>query len=89
MNGKRIISDFEYMEGGTFECYPPLFCDAPHLTTPDNKCGGEREFREIPLAPLTPLTPLIPPPTPPLPSFVVWRVGITDIFLYFCSTIQT
>ena len=28
MNGKKIISDFEYMEGGTFECYPPLFCDA-------------------------------------------------------------
>ena len=25
MNGKKIISDFEYMEGGTFECYPPLF----------------------------------------------------------------
>ena len=29
-------------------------------------------------------------PTPShLLPFVVWRVGITDIFLYFCSTIQT
>ena len=31
-------------------------------------------------------------PTPPIShllTFVVWRVGITDIFLYFCSTIQT